>query len=281
MTSEDVNDDFDQVLDTVQQLVGGTNTSRSEQPSDVDSGKKDSAEEKWKQWKTEHAKDGEVSVNEDPDNEEISPTEKEDINTENSPEENLTEKIEISENLAPTETETAQSDPSLDQDINGNPDLVLRLDSSIDFEEGRSPNDGDQDEGQGEDGGHQLADGEMIELSVCGTVDPVVIQAFDDLDEAIVVKEEDGDSVCDMIDLSSDEETEENHDVSVVLLKRPPVQENANVVVNDTIQIDDSDEEFPIFLDEAEKQENFNVEEKRGYVKDFIEREGLGILYAE
>ena len=157
----------------------------------------------------------------------------------------------------------------------------MRLDSSIDFEEGRSPNNGDQGEGQDEHGGHQLADGEMIELSACGTVDPVVIQAFDDLDEAIIVKEEDGDSVCDMIDLSSDEETEENHDVSVVLLKRPPVQENVNVVANDTIQIDDSDEEFPIFLDEAEKQENFNVEEKRGYVKDFIEREGLGILYAE
>ena len=280
MTSEDVNDDFDQVLDTVQQLVGGTNTSRSEQPSDVDSGKKDSAEEKWKQWKTEHAKDGEVVVNDDPENEEISPPEKEeDTNTVINHEENLTEKIDITENLVPTET--VPSDPSLDQDINGNPDLVLRLDSSIDFEEGRSPNDGGQGEGRGEDGGHQLADGEMIELSVCGTVDPVVIQAFDDLDEAIVVKEEDGDSVCDMIDLSSDEETEENHDVSVVLLKRPPVQENANVVANDTIQIDDSDEEFPIFLDEAEKQENFNVEEKRGYVKDFIEREGLGILYAE
>ena len=279
MTSEDVNDDFDQVLDTVQQLVGGTNTSRSEQPSDVDSGKKDSAEEKWKQWKTEHAKDGEVVVNDDPENEEISPPEKEeDTNTVINHEENLTEKIDITENLVPTET--VPSDPSLDQDINGNPDLVLRLDSSIDFEEARSPNDGDQGEGQGQ-GSHQLADGEMIELSVCGTVDPVVIQAFDDLDEAIVVKEEDGDSVCDMIDLSSDEETEENHDVSVVLLKRPPVQENVNGVANDTIQIDDSDEEFPIFLDEAEKQENFNVEEKRGYVKDFIEREGLGILYAE
>ena len=276
MTSEDVNDDFDQVLDTVQQLVGGSSTSRSEQTNDVESGKNDSAEEKWKQWKSEHAKDGEVSVDE---NVEISPTEKEDITTDISHEENLTEKIEITENLVPTEP--VPSDPSLDQDINGNPDLVLRLDSSIDFEEERSPNDGVQGEGQGEQEGHQPADGEMIELSACGTVDPLVIQAFDDLDEAIIVKEEDGDSVCDMIDLSSDEETEENHDVSVVLLKRPPVQENVNVVANDTIQIDDSDEEFPIFLDEAEKQENFNVEEKRGYVKDFIEREGLGILYAE
>ena len=120
----------------------------------------------------------------------------------------------------------------------------------------------------------------MIELSACGTVDPVVMQTFDDLDEAIIVKEEDGDSICDMIDLSSDEEKEESQDISVVLLKRPPAQENANVA-NDTIQIDDSDDEFPIFLDEAEKQENFNVEEKTGYVKDFVEREGLGMLYAE
>ena len=119
----------------------------------------------------------------------------------------------------------------------------------------------------------------MIELSACGTVDSVVMQPFDDLDEAIILKEED--SVCAMIDLSSDEETEENHDVSVVLLRRPPAQENVNVVANDTIQIDDSDEEFPIFLDEAEKQENFNVEEKKGYVKDFIEREGLGVLFSE
>ena len=83
------------------------------------------------------------------------------------------------------------------------------------------------------------------------------------------------------IDLSSDDETEENRDVSVVLLKRPSVHESVNGIANHTIQIDDSDEEFPIFLDEAEKQENFNVEEKRGYVKDFIEREGLGILSAE
>jgi len=275
MTSEDVNDDFDQVLDTVHQLVGGSNTSRSELINNIGSGKKDSAEEKWKQWKTEHQKDGELSVNDDPD-EEVGTTEKEDINTEASHQENLLDNTENSALKA-----TAQSDPSLDQDINGNPDLVFRLDYRNDFEQKRSPNDCGLEEDQAEHGDPQISDGGMIELSACGTVDPVVMQAFDDLDEAIIVKEEDGDSVCDMIDLSSDEETEENRDVSVVLLKRPPVKENVNGVANDTIQIDDSDEEFPIFLDEAEKQENFNVEEKRGYVKDFIEREGLGILSAE
>lgn len=260
MTSEDVNDDFDQVLDTVHQLVGGSNTSRSdltELTNNIGSGKKESAEEKWKQWKTDHIKDDELSVNDDPD-EKAGTAEKEDINTEASHEENLLDKTE---NLA--SKAIAQSDPCLDQDINGNPgDCSLKED-------------------QDEHGDHQISDGGMIELSACGTVDPVVMQAFDDLDEAIIVKEEDGDSVCDMIDLSSDEETEENRDVSVVLLKRPPVKENVNGVANDTIQIDDSDEEFLIFLDEAEKQENFNVEEKRGYVKDFIEREGLGILSAE
>ena len=275
MTSEDVNDDFDQVLDTVHQLVGGSNTSRSELINNIGSGKKDSAEEKWKQWKTEHQKDGELSVNDDPD-EEVGTTEKEDINTEASHQENLLDNTENSALKA-----TAQSDPSLDQDINGNPDLVFRLDYRNDFEQKRSPNDCGLEEDQAEHGDPQISDGGMIELSACGTVDPVVMQAFDDLDEAIIVKEEDGDSVCDMIDLSSDEETEENRDVSVVLLKRPPVKENVNGVANDTIQIDDSDEEFPIFLDEAEKQENFNVEEKSGYVKDFIEREGLGILSAE
>ena len=296
MINADVNDDFDQVLDTVQQLVGGSNNSRNTQKCDSDSAKKESsAEEKWKKWKSEYLKDGEESINEFSKDEHASLTEKEDDNTEIVSEKSLLEEKDNTENLGPAPTETVQSDPSLDQDDNGNPDLVLRLDSSIDFDEDTlqafngaqeerrgkdgSRDDGGQDDG-GQDGVHHLSDGGMIELSACGTVDPVVMQAFDDLDEAIIVKEEDGDSICDMIDLSSDEEKEESQDISVVLLKRPPAQENANVA-NDTIQIDDSDDEFPIFLDEAEKQENFNVEEKTGYVKDFVEREGLGMLYAE
>ena len=278
MTSEDVIDDFDQVLDTVQQLVGGSNNSSTDKTIDADSnGKQDSAEEKWKNWKNEHLQTVEESVAIDHKDEEGSLTGI--VNTEISHEEDLSEEKVTTEDLATSEN--VQGDSSLDQDINGNPDLVLRLDSSIDFEEEKSFNKSDEDAGKDENGCHQLADGGMIELSACGTVDPVVLQDFDDLDEAIIVKEDDGNSVCDMIDLSSDEETEGSQDVSVVLLKRPPVQQIANEVADDTIQIDDSDDEFPIFLDEAEKQENFNVEEKRGYVKDFIEREGLGIIYAE
>ena len=262
MSSDDVNDEFDRVLDTVQQLVGTSNTSRNKEENDEKTSQQPSSAEKWKKWKTEHLNNEEESAKNNSQKVILTETEKE-HDADNGGE------------LIKETIETVQNNPisDQDQDVNGNPDIILQ--EEVTFEEENRLLDNGGDDG-GQTGGQT---GGMIELSACGTVDSVVMQPFDDLDEAIILKEED--SVCAMIDLSSDEETEENHDVSVVLLRRPPAQENPNVVANDTIQIDDSDEEFPIFLDEAEKQENFNVEEKKGYVKDFIEREGLGILFSE
>ena len=85
----------------------------------------------------------------------------------------------------------------------------------------------------------------------------------------------DCDDIDDEIELSSDEENEENQDVSVLVLKRPPL------VADATIDILDSDEEYPVCLVEGEKNKNVNIEEKRGYIKEFIEMEGLGTIYSE
>ena len=78
------------------------------------------------------------------------------------------------------------------------------------------------------------------------------------------------------IELSSDEEPDNNDgdDVSLVLLRRPPETQEA-------IEILDSDEEFPVCITEASKPENVNIMEKKGRVAEYIEREGLGMIYAE
>ena len=69
---------------------------------------------------------------------------------------------------------------------------------------------------------------EMIEIDTYGEVD---------IDNEMAVS----DSGVDVVDLSSDEE-EVQEDVSLVLLKRPPVIESHDA----TIDILDSDEEFPV-----------------------------------
>ena len=43
----------------------------------------------------------------------------------------------------------------------------------------------------------------------------------------------------------------------------------------------DSDEEFPTFIAEENKPKNVNIVEKKGRVAEYIEKEGLGMLYAE
>ena len=80
------------------------------------------------------------------------------------------------------------------------------------------------------------------------------------------------------IELSSDEEpdTNDGDDVSLVLLRRPPPIET-----QEAIEILDSDEEFPVCITEASKPENVNILEKKGRVAEYIEREGLGMIYAE
>ena len=80
------------------------------------------------------------------------------------------------------------------------------------------------------------------------------------------------------IELSSDEEpdTNDGDGVSLVLLRRPPPIEQ-----QEAIDILDSDEEFPVYITEASKPENVNILEKKGRVAEYIEREGLGMIYAE
>ena len=76
--------------------------------------------------------------------------------------------------------------------------------------------------------------------------------------------------------LSSDEEPDTTAEVSLVLLKRPPAIEP-----QEAIDILDSDEEFPVYMTETSKPENVNILEKKGRVAEYIEREGLGMIYAE
>ena len=84
------------------------------------------------------------------------------------------------------------------------------------------------------------------------------------------------DLVPEEIVLSSDEEPDTSAEISVVLLKRPPITEP-----QEAIDILDSDEEFPLFVTEGSKPENVNIIEKKGVLAEYIEREGLGMIYAE
>ena len=87
------------------------------------------------------------------------------------------------------------------------------------------------------------------------------------------------DLVQEEIELSSDEEPDavSSDDVSLLLLRRPPAIEPQQ----EAIDILDSDEEFPVYITEASKPENVNILEKKGRVAEYIEREGLGMIYAE
>ena len=99
--------------------------------------------------------------------------------------------------------------------------------------------------------------------------DLIVIDAIGEYDDLLVNEE---------IELSSDEEpdTNDGDGVSLVLLRRPPPIEQ-----QEAIDILDSDEEFPVYITEASKPENVNILEKNGRVAEYIEREGLGMIYAE
>ena len=113
--------------------------------------------------------------------------------------------------------------------------------------------------------------------------DMIVIDAIGEYDDNWGNYEDSGVSgnnhlVNEEIELSSDEEpdTNDGDDVSLVLLRRPPPIEQ-----QEAIDILDSDEEFPVYITEASKPENVNILEKKGRVAEYIEREGLGMIYAE
>jgi len=77
------------------------------------------------------------------------------------------------------------------------------------------------------------------------------------------------------IQLSSDEEGDPG-DVALLCLKRPtPVEKTI-----ECLEILDSDEEFPVCLVENEKNDHINIEEKKGFIKEYIETEGLGVIFS-
>ena len=80
------------------------------------------------------------------------------------------------------------------------------------------------------------------------------------------------------IPLSSDSEEEDGaREVRLVCLKRPPLTTESTI---ECLEILESDEEYPVCLAASEKPENLNVEEKKGFIKEFIEAEGCGIIYS-
>ena len=96
-----------------------------------------------------------------------------------------------------------------------------------------------------------------------------------DIDDFMTVDDEE-EKEHEEIELSSDEEPDITPEVSLVLLKRPPAIEP-----QEAIDILDSDEEFPVVVAEAAKPANVNIVEKTGRVSEYIESEGLGMIFAE
>jgi len=81
------------------------------------------------------------------------------------------------------------------------------------------------------------------------------------------------------IPLSSDSEEEDGaREVQLVCLKRPPLITESTIECLDILE---SDEEYPVCVPaDTEKPENLNVEEKKGFIKEYIEAEGCGIIYS-
>jgi len=125
---------------------------------------------------------------------------------------------------------------------------------------------------------------EFIEVDAVGQVDELD-RAFvkdgnmskDLSSEIVVVDYEDAYGFSDEdIELSSDEEAAPETDVSLLCLKRPvPIETTI-----ECLEILDSDEEFPVCLVQSEKNDHVNIEEKHGYVKEYIETEGSGIIFS-
>jgi len=78
------------------------------------------------------------------------------------------------------------------------------------------------------------------------------------------------------IELSGDEENFDRQDVTMMLIKRPPLK----TVHVECYDILDSDEEFPVCLAQGEKKDPVNIEEKRGEIKEYI-KDGLGIIFSK
>ena len=127
--------------------------------------------------------------------------------------------------------------------------------------------------------GPESGEKETLDQDANIDVDMSVDEIDAEIDEDFLIGEgvgELGDQLHEEILLSSDEEPDITEEVSLVLLKRPPA-----IAPQEAVDILDSDEEFPVFLAEASKPENVNILEKKGRVAEFIEKDGLGMIFAE
>ena len=74
------------------------------------------------------------------------------------------------------------------------------------------------------------------------------------------------------IELSSDEE-DDDADVALVVMKRPPV----TTKTVDMLELGDDEDEGPVVA--GVKKAGINTREVEGFVKEYIETEGLGVLF--
>jgi len=95
--------------------------------------------------------------------------------------------------------------------------------------------------------------------------DTMEVENVDDVEEEEEELEE--------IELSSDEE-DDDADVALVVMKRPP--QSTKMV--DMLELGDDEDEGPM-VEGAEKG-SVNIQEKEGFVKEYIETEGLGVIFS-
>ena len=288
MTQEkdDVNEDFEKTLDIVSQTIGDVNKDTVEKEAATEGGD-DVGDDSG--VVEDEPLPAEPTDQESTEQVDVSEQNSEPQDTDNVESWSEVENISNIDQTEQTTSEESNSNSSQTADLNDNNNKVLSTtDDKQDGEANVAENSSVVDmKDRITDDDVDMAD--MIELSVTGNVDDLDREFINnharipdsDIDIEIIGT----DYVPEEIELSSDEEDDTNNEVSVVLLKRPPLMEPSNSagdeVLDDTIEILDSDEEFPVCTLEGDKQENVNIEEKKGFIKEFIEREGLGVIYSE
>lgn len=77
----------------------------------------------------------------------------------------------------------------------------------------------------------------------------------------------------DEIELSSDEEADEDEEVVLMVMKRPPVTSKTV----DMLELGDDEDDVPMI--EGGEKAAVNIKEREATVKEYIETEGLGVLF--
>jgi hypothetical protein len=89
------------------------------------------------------------------------------------------------------------------------------------------------------------------------------------------VGETDMDEDLEEIELSSDEEDNDDDDVCLLVMKRPPVTSKQV----DMLELGDDEDDTPMV--EGGEKGSMNIKEREGLVKEYIETEGLGVLFSQ